>query len=68
MVKKKMKPNFVTSSYLMACLLMFVAGSVAGQDRTAQQSTIMSRYAPLISRDAPLTPRDAPRPDPPWIF
>ena len=30
---------------------MFVAGSVAGQDRTAQQSTIMSRYALLTSPD-----------------
>ena len=55
-----MKPNFVTSSYLIACLLVFMPGSVAGQDRAAQQSTIMSRYAPVTSRDALLTSPDAP--------
>ena len=52
-----MKSHFVTSSScLIACLLLFVPGSVAGQDRATQQNSggsDISRSAPVTSRSAP---------------
>ena len=71
-----MKSHFVTSSYLIACLLLFIPGDVAGQDKVVQQhSAMISRSAPFMmshdtpfmsqnispmSLDAPLTPHDVP--------